>query len=100
MKRIMSDRGMGKTTSLLNYAKQLANSNPDVTIFFGCENPNNLCNMYKDNLPSNIKFISILDILNGATRGRKCKIVIDEIESLLNRLQVDAYTLTLSYVEW
>lgn len=100
MKRIMSDRGMGKTTSLLNYAKYLANSNPDMTIFFGCASPSNLCNIYKDNLLSNIKFISITDILNGATRGRKCKIVIDEVEDLLNQLLVDAYTLTLSHAEW
>lgn len=99
MKRIMSDRGMGKTTSLLNYAKYLAKNNPTTTVFFICANPGIFENPYIG-IPNNIKFLSVPDLLNGATKGRNCKVVIDEVEMLLEQLKIDAYTLTLSDTEW
>lgn len=99
MKRIMMDRGLGKTTSLFNYAKYLALQDKDTTVFFACFSPETTSKLFSD-IPKNIKFIRVSDLLDGSLRGKRYKLVIDEVESLLQLLNVDAYTLTLSDVSW
>lgn len=99
MKRIMADRGLGKTTSLFNYAKYLASQDKDITVFFACFNPKATSKLFS-NIPENIKFIHVSDLFNDSLRGKRYKLVVDEVESLLQLLGVDAYTLTLSNMSW
>lgn len=95
----MMDRGLGKTTSLFNYAKYLASQDKDTIVFFACFNPGATSKLFSD-VPENIKFINVSNLLDGSLRGKRYKLVIDEVEGLLQLLNTDAYTLTLSDVSW
>lgn len=98
MKRIMSDRGMGKTTSLMFYVNQLAKQNSDKTIYFVCHNPTELSR--RNNAPENLKFITFRQFLEEYQSYRNYKVIVDEIEEMLKILNIDAYTLTLSETCW
>lgn len=98
MNRILSDRGMGKTHELLNYANFLARKYPNETILF----VTNFCVTTKDfllkrgeKIEDNVKFVSFQQFDNQvATTGYKA--VIDEVDSYLRNLNVQGYSMTLS----
>lgn len=98
MNRILSDRGMGKTHELLNYANFLARKYPNETILFVtnyCGRAKNFLLKRGEIIENNVKFVSFQQFDNQVTTTGY-KAVIDEIDSyLLKDLNVQGYSMTL-----
>lgn len=93
MIRIMGDRGVGKTTSLLFQANELARKHPTETIYFVCNH--GVESIHRDKVPKNVKFITPMAFWHMNPTPDVIA-VIDEVESFLGGLGVKAYSLTLS----
>ena len=98
MKKIFADRGMGKTTSMLNYATNLALANPSKTIIFVTSSPaaRELNEKELTNETPNLIFKSYAFLHSGSERGRKdTMVIIDDIDRFLLGLDVVGYTITI-----
>lgn len=94
MKRIIADRQMGKTSSLLTFAMNLALANPEKTVVYVTSSPaaKELTLKELTNETPNLVFKSYSYLHSGAERGRNDLVVIDEIDSYLLGLNVVGYT--------
>lgn len=101
MKRIFTDRGMGKTTALLEYAKGVSsvickNGNK---VYFVTSSPaaNEFRREYKD-VPA-LEFLSYTEFItegfNNGGFGKNDEIIIDEAEEFMRMFGVNAYSLTI-----
>lgn len=79
MKIITSDRRSGKTTKLIELLKE----NPDMVVIVPTES-GRVTYSYAGIDKSRV--ITVGAALNGALRGRACKIAIDDVELILSRL--------------
>lgn len=99
MKRIIANRGMDKTTNLLEMALAYAEANPQDTVFFAAATINSAYFIEQKMLgrewPSNFNIVAHVNI-DTATRGRhNVKVFIDEIDLFLQDLKVVGYSMTL-----
>lgn len=100
MKRVFSDRGMGKTTSLVLYANELAKKYPNRKVYFVStigHSKNYIienCNRIGISIEPNIKFISYMKF-SSLNTGFSDLVVLDDVEIFLNGLGVEAYSLTM-----
>ena len=106
MKRIFTDRGMGKTTALLEYAKGVSSvlAKNGHKVYFVTSGPmaNEFNRTYKD--VANLEFMSytqFIDTKFGSGFDKHDEIIIDEAEEFMRMFGVNAYSLTIggSYYE-
>ncbi len=97
MKRIIADRCMGKTSSLLTFAMNLALANPEKTVVFVTSSPaSKELNMKEfTNETPNLIFKSYSYLHSGAELGKNDLVIIDEIDTYLMGLNVVGYTATI-----
>lgn len=104
MKRIFTDRGMGKTTALLEYAKGVSSvlAKNGHKVYFVTSHPmaREFKRTYND--IASIEFLSYKEFMEKC-RGidRNDEVVLDEAEEFMRMFGVNAYSLTIggSYYE-
>lgn len=100
MKKILSTRGMGKTTELFNFALDYAKNNPDTSVFFISYNTKEAIEQY-DSLPENLFPLRYFSYLDRELKGRnmECRknavYIIDEVQPLLEHMKIIAYSDTI-----
>ena len=99
MKRIIADRGMGKTESLFSYAESLAARYPDKKIYFVALTDHSAKMLYNrhPNAPKNLVF-TCHNFLNSKLQGVKNDdyyLVVDELDCFLRRFNVTGYSVTM-----
>lgn len=100
MKKVLTERGMGKTTSLLYYAHDLALKNSEDTIIFLTMLPSEISRKYLEifgnDEVTNIYFLSANSFSINSIKGYKNpKIVIDDLDYLLKKMNVVGYSNTI-----
>lgn len=96
MKRIFADRCMGKSSSLLTYAMNLALANPSKQVIYITSTPHarDLVTKELTTETPNLVFRSYSYLHSGAQLGDSL-VVIDEIDMYLEGLNVVGYTATI-----
>ena len=104
MKRIFTDRGMGKTTALLEYAKGVSSvlAKNGHKVYFVTSHP--MAREFKREYHdiASIEFMSYKEFMErAASLSRDDEVVLDEAEEFMRMFGVNAYSLTIggSYYE-
>lgn len=99
MFKVVASRGVGKTTSLMYYANDLAHKYPDKMVLFVTQHTQLMVKKFLELtkeriLPQNLGFISYGYFLTKA-RGMKYIAVIDELDAWLDQFNIVGYTNTV-----
>lgn len=98
MFKVITNRGAGKTATLMRYANQLAKENPDKQVLFVGNAPSSQVKRFITEvgpLPSNLGFISYSYYMDNF-RGKRCVAVVDDLDCwLASNFNVVGYSNTV-----
>ena len=102
MKKIIANRGRGKTTNLLEMAIAYAEANPQDNVFFAAASFSSISlieqKMLDKEWPSNFSIIHHNAVSKVNKHTKNVKIFVDEVDSFLEDFGIIGYSMTLAEV--